>query len=100
MKTKKKKEKEVRATDFFKPTEIGPSAGVDLQGKLVIVAPSSFKPEYRQRKFLIWRAMGGFGCDPNALGSGVFSKCIGDGEEAKLCRSRIVGLFLGEEKDV
>lgn len=102
MSTRKKKVKKTplpKASDLFTEEEIGDKNGVNLQGKLVIVAPSCFKPEFHQRKYLVWRAQGGFGCDPDKMGTGVFATCLGDGEEAKLCRSNIVGLFIGDETE-
>lgn len=95
-----KKQKLPKTTDFFKPEEIGNHVGTDITGKLVIVLPGSFKPEFRTRKNLVWRANGGFGCLPHTNGRAVMATCFADGENSRLDRGQIAGLFIGDESTI
>lgn len=98
-----KKVKKVRRkiSEFFKPEEIGDKTGVNLADKLVVMNPNNYKPEYQQRKFLVWYCYGGgFGCNPNAMGQAIIARCVGDGEEARINRCDVMGVFLGKENDV
>ena len=43
-----------------------------IEGKLVVVKADYFKPEWRDAKYQLLLATGGFGCDAGKLGSAVF----------------------------
>ena len=89
------KTKEItKATDLFSENEINYSAG-DYTGKVMILSPKCLLPQYRTRANLLWRAGGGFGCDPTKIGRAVFATCIGDGESARWDRNDFVGEFIG-----
>lgn len=42
-----------------------------IEGKLVVIKSDYFKPEYRDAKYQIVLATGGFGCDANKMGNAV-----------------------------
>lgn len=44
----------------------------NIEGKLVVIKPASFSPEFREAKYQIVLATGGFGCDANKMGSAVY----------------------------
>ena len=44
----------------------------NIEGKLVVVKPEYFKPEFREAKYQIVLATGGFGCDASKMGNAVF----------------------------
>lgn len=46
--------------------------GETYEGKFVIINPEWFNPEYRDAKYQLFYAIGGFGCDPSKLGNAVF----------------------------
>ena len=44
----------------------------NIEGKLVVIKPDFFKPEFREAKYQIVLAAGGFGCDASKMGNAVF----------------------------
>lgn len=46
--------------------------GETFEDHFVIIAPEFFKPEFRDAKYQLFYAVGGFGCDPTKLGNAVF----------------------------
>ena len=44
----------------------------NIEGKLVVIKPDFFKPEFRDAKYQIVLATGGFGCKAGKLGNAVF----------------------------
>jgi hypothetical protein len=64
------------------------------EGKFVIISPKYFKPEFRNAKYQLFLAKGGFGCDPAKLGNAVFGS---DCEEAyRQGRYNILGVATEE----
>ena len=43
-----------------------------IEGKLVVIKPDFFKAEYRDAKYQLVLATGGFGCDADKMGNAVF----------------------------
>lgn len=46
--------------------------GETYEKKFVVIKPDWFKPEYRDAKYQLFYAVGGFGCDPSKIGNAVF----------------------------
>ena len=92
---KRKKQPEPKASDFFKPEELGPLPDY-YDGHYLVMRPVKFQASYRQRHFLVWRAGGGFGCDPTKMGRAVFAECVGDGEVARWDRGDFVAEYIGD----
>ena len=44
----------------------------NIEGRLVVIKPDFFKPEFREAKYQIVLATGGFGCEAGKLGNAVF----------------------------
>lgn len=44
----------------------------NIEGKLVVIKPASFSPEFREAKYQIVLATGGFGCDASKMGNAVY----------------------------
>ena len=42
-----------------------------IKGKLVVIRPEFFKPQFREAKYQLVLATGGFGCDASSLGNAV-----------------------------
>lgn len=80
---------------YFAAHEIAPLP-VDFKDRVVILNPTSLKPEFRTRENLLWLARGGFGCDSRLRGRAVFATCIGDGEEARWDCSEFIAMFIGD----
>lgn len=53
----------------------------ELEGKVLVMKPSTLKESYWSPDNQLWVATGGFGCSPNAAGRAVYATCLGDGEE-------------------
>ena len=70
---------------------VKPMDDVDLEGKILVHGGVDFKPEFRADKFRLWKATGGFGCNPRLTGRSVLATCLADGETAKLERGDFVG---------
>ena len=56
----------------------------DITNRYVIVKEETFKAEYRDLKWRVFHARGGFGCQPYTAGSAVFGSCVHDGEEFRI----------------
>lgn len=52
-------------------SECKPLSG-NIKGKLVVIKPDFFKPEFREAKYQIVLALSGFGCDAGNLGNAVY----------------------------
>lgn len=63
----------------------------NLEGKIVIVSADWFKDEYRNAENQLFKAKGGFGCDPTKLGRAVFGNFY-DGETCRVNREYILGV--------
>lgn len=63
----------------------------NLEGKIVIVSADWFKEEYRNAEYQLFKAKGGFGCDPNKIGRAVFGNFF-DGENCRVNREYILGI--------
>ena len=44
----------------------------NIEGKLVVIKSDFFKPEFRDAKYQIVLATGGFGCDASKMGNAVY----------------------------
>lgn len=51
--------------------ECKPLSG-NIEGKLVVIDPDFFKPEFREAKYQIVLALSGFGCDASKNGNAVY----------------------------
>lgn len=70
------------------------SDSTDYTGKVLVVAVEGLTDKYQHGQFQLWRASGGFGCDPTAIGRAVFCENLFDGEKTRFNRAD----FLGEAK--
>lgn len=63
-----------------------------IKGKLVIVTDKFFKPQYKEAKYQLVLATGGFGCDAGNLGSAVFvTDCCENPENYRVERFDLIG---------
>lgn len=65
------------------------------EGKMVIIKPDFFKLVYREAKYQLVKAYGGFGCDPEKLGTCVFVQDT-TGEQYRTERYEILGVATDE----
>lgn len=67
-----------------------------LEGKYLIIKPTALSAIYRQRKYMVWQATGGFGCSDATIGGAVFATCVADGDHARYHRSDFAAEFAGD----
>ena len=63
-----------------------------FEGKLVVIKPEFFKPQFREAKYQLVLATGGFGCDADKLGTAVFVvECCENPEHYRQERYNLIG---------
>lgn len=60
--------------DDYRPLEEGET----YENKFVIINPDFFKDEFKEAKYQLYYAIGGFGCDPTKIGNAVFGRDYGE----------------------
>lgn len=64
----------------------------NIKGKLVVIKPDFFKPEFREAKYQIVLATGGFGCDASKMGNVVYvTECCQNPENYRQERYNLIG---------
>lgn len=68
--------------------------GDNYKDKFVIVSPDFFFPVYREAKYQLFLAQGGFGCYPDKLGGKIFGKFFD--EQTHIRREYVLGVATEE----
>lgn len=64
----------------------------NIKNKLVVIKPEFFKSEFREAKYQLVLACGGFGCDAGKLGNAVFvTECCENPEHYRQERYNLIG---------
>lgn len=64
----------------------------NIKGKLVVINSDFFDLEFKEAKYQIVLATGGFGCDASKMGNAVFvTECCEDPEEYRQERYNLIG---------
>lgn len=72
-------------------SEVKPLSG-NIEGKLVVIKPDFFKPEFRDAKYQLVLATGGHGCDASKMGNAVFiTECCENPEHYRQERYNLIG---------
>ena len=72
------------------------SAGMyekNVQGRVLIMKPSTLKESCWSPQDQLWLAENGFGCDPKSSGRAIYARCLGDGEQARWNREDFLGVL-------
>ena len=69
-----------------------PCSDESLEGKLVIIRPTSLAPEYRTADCQLGYALGGFGCSPASRGRAVYFEELYSGKRCRWDRTDILGV--------
>lgn len=69
---------------------------VNLEGKILVISPSRLYDEYKTPDDQLFKATGGFGCSPTAIGRSVYGYFLKDGEETSWDRSAFIGVLKDE----
>lgn len=72
------------------------SEEANYTGKLLILAPSALKDEFKTPEYQLFLAQSGFGCSPTASGQKVFGRFLFDGENTHFNRSNFIGVIKEE----
>jgi hypothetical protein len=72
-------------------------SGEDLTGKVIVMRKGILSKQYDTIGNRLHTATGGFGCNPNAIGRAVFTKCLLDGEESRWNRGDFEGWITEDE---
>lgn len=67
----------------------------NVEGKVLILHLNRLSANYQKPKYQLVRAIGGFGCKPDTIGTKVFVEFLEDGEHGTFRR----GDFIGVAKD-
>ncbi len=68
----------------------------NVEGKVLVMKPSTLKEECWSQENQLWLATGGFGCDPKGRGRAIFATCLADGERTRWNREDFVGVLDGQ----
>ena len=63
-----------------------------MEGKLIILRPTSLAPEYRTADCQLGFATGGFGCSPGARGRAVYFEELYSGEQCRWEIGDVLGI--------
>ena len=66
-----------------------------IEGRYIILKEEFFKDEFKNKKYQLVIAAGGFGCDPSKMGNAIFVKeLFPDGESYRIerCNREILGI--------
>ena len=69
-----------------------PPSEESLQGKLIVLRPTSLAPEYRTADCQLGFALGGFGCTPGARGRAVYFEELYSGERCRWDITDVLGV--------
>lgn len=70
--------------------------GENLEGRILVLNPHALKDEYKTPKDQLFLATGGFGCEPDKIGTKVYGKFLSDGEETTFHRYDFIGIIKDE----
>ena len=85
-----------KSVNLFTEADVTPWKDERIEGKLIIIKSDYFKHEYKDAKYQLVLATGGFGCNPNAMGNAIFvQECHNDNPEhyrIDRCNNDILGI--------
>lgn len=68
----------------------------DYTGQVLVLKADRLAEPYQQPEFQLWKAFGGFGCNPTGFGRAVFVQCLADGEKTRFERYDFHGIATDE----
>lgn len=85
-----------KSVNLFVEADTTPWRDIELEGKLLVIKDKNFKENYRDAKYQLVLATGGFGCRPDARGNAIYVKeCHNDNPETykiERCNNDILGI--------
>jgi hypothetical protein len=64
----------------------------DLTSQVLVIKHTLLGGRYQQPRFQLFKARGGFGCNPSSLGRAVFGTHIASGDDGRYQRNAFVGI--------
>lgn len=90
----------MRNANLLTSNDCTPWKGEIIEGKLIILKDKFFKEEYKDAKFQLVLATGGFGCDPSKMGNAIFvTEVHNDNPEhyrIERCNNDVLGIATDE----
>lgn len=89
----------MRNANLFTASDVAPWREVDLEGKLIIIEDKFFKENFKDAKYQLVLAVGGFGCSPTARGNAIYvTECCACPETYRIERrdNNILGIATEE----
>ena len=89
-----------KSVNLFVEADVTPWGNIELEGKLLVIKDKYFKEAFRDAKYQLVLAGGGFGCRPDARGNAIFVReCHNDNPETyriERCNNDILGIATEE----
>ena len=64
-----------------------------MEGRVLVMDPSTLKENCWTQEDQLWLAEGGFGCDPKSSGRAIYAVCLSDGEKTRWNREDFLGVL-------
>ena len=97
---KSKGDRRMQTKTLFTQNDYTEWKDIDLEGKLLIREVNSYPEDFRDAKYQLVLAIGGFGCKPGAIGNAIFvSECHNDEPirfRMERCNDEILGIATDE----
>ena len=65
----------------------------NVEGKVLVMDPSTLKESGWRQQGQRWLAEGGFGCEPKSSGRAIYAVCLSDGERTRWNREDFLGVL-------
>ena len=69
---------------------------MSIDGKVIVLHPSSLPEEFRNAKYQMYFCTGGNGSNPNPIGRSIFTVSLAEGEKLRWNRNDILGILKPE----
>lgn len=84
-------------TELFTQGDVVQGSSLEnYEGKFLVLSVDSLGEGYRTPDNQIWKATGGFGCDPTKMGTAVMCISLADGEHVRWSRRQFIGVLKDE----
>lgn len=90
----------MKTTSIFEENGYTPWQDTNIEGKLLIREVDSFKEDFRDPKYQLVLATGGFGCDPTKMGNAIFVTEVHNDEPESYRMERYDILGIATEKAI
>ncbi len=75
---------------------VEPITDQNVEGKILVLRATNLNRGYKTAKNQLWRATGGFGCNPSLRGKAIFCTALSDNEQYRWLASEFIGIVSEE----